>query len=408
MRLVASGSELARTSVAPPDRQRTPEHCPNAPITVRDAEGTDMTAPVVLHLNNEPVLGPASRFVHAFSRLADDGLLVHVPAAPRALLNEGGRQHALREISRIARAVRPDLVFVQSPHAFPWEYQDASALLSSLGSPPVVYWEGDAWGGRKPLVRSTIAWLGHADHVFSVAVGAQAALLGRHTRTPVRYVPNVVPGPLTGGEEKGPPGMDVTTVDVAHIGNRCVRFGFLERLDGALDRQRLSRGLCSMRDRRVALYGHGWRGRAARGRVPFERQLDYMRDARITCGWNHYQGYTGYFSDRLPIAIYSGRTHVSSRSPGLGWLPGPDRGLHLCDTPAEAVSVIRGLLCRDPEELHAAAVRGHHWSRDRLSDLQALLYMLGDEMELPPPHDDPWRSIAELQQCALAPTARRA
>lgn len=335
----------------------------------------------------------------AFDRLADDGLLVHVPVAPQSLLPAGDARSVLREVRRVAHEVSPDLVFVRSPQSFRWTAHSVRALLGELGSPPVVLRESDAWGGRKPLEERVVAWLAHADRVFSVAVGEQAALLQRHARTQVRYAPHVLPNQLLDAEGVSVPDIDLATVDVAHLGNCYVRFGLVERVDGARERLRVSRGLRSLPHCRVALYGHGWRGPSARGLVAFNQQIVVLRDARITVGWDHYQRYAGYFSNRLPIGMYSGRVHISSRSPGLGWLPGPDSGLHLVDTPAEAVDRVRQLLRRDPQELHAAGLRAHRWIRDRFTNLHVLLYMLGEDMALPAPPDDPWRAVCELDPC---------
>lgn len=353
-----------------------------------------MTAPVVLHISNEPALGPSAGFSSAFARLEDAGLLAHVAVAPLALLQDGSVEQALSTLRQIARDTPPDLVFVQSPHAFPWTAENVPALLSGLGSPTVVYWEGDAWGGRKPLSAGSAAWLAHADTVFSVGLGEQAALLDRHARTPVRYVPNVLPGQLLDTEEDPVPGIGRTAFDVAQIGNCYMRFGVLELVDGARERARLVRGLRSLPGCRVALYGSGWRGRAAQGPIPFGRQLAALRDARVTVGWNHYQRYRGVFSNRLPICMYAGRVHVSSRPPGVDWLPGPESGLHLVDSPAQAVDRVRELVHADPGELHAAGLRARRWCRDRLTDFHALLYMLGGELALPAPPEDPWSSVA--------------
>ncbi|MDG4863439.1 hypothetical protein P8605_35390, partial [Streptomyces sp. T-3] len=153
-----------------------------------------MTAPLVLQLSNEPTLTDGSRFVRAFGALASEGLLAHTAVSPVALLPAGFAQ-ALEGTRAAVRGLRPDVVFVQSPGAFFWTPTQVRELLASLGDPPVVCWEGDAWGGRKRIPSGTAAWLGEATAVFSVALGPQSALLGQHTDAPVRYVPNVLPLP---------------------------------------------------------------------------------------------------------------------------------------------------------------------------------------------------------------------
>ncbi|MFB7864692.1 hypothetical protein [Streptomyces sp. NPDC056069] len=348
-----------------------------------------MTPPLVLQVANERVLGPSSRFVRAFGLLASDGLLRHTVVSPLAVLGEG-RETALRRLHAEVGELRPAAVFVQSPGAFPWTDEDVRALLSLLGDPPVVFWEGDAWGGRKQLTPASQAWLGAADRVHSVALGPQAALLRRHSRASVRYVPHVLP--LSFDDTPVPsPGEAVD--DVVAMGNCYVRFGCWERVEGGLDRARMVRGLRRLPGCRLSVYGTRWRGRGARGPAPFPRQVDVLRQGRITAGWDHFSGYPRYFSDRLPIALYAGRPHVTSRQPGLDWLPGPGTGLHLCATPGAAVSAVQRLLATADDELHAAGLRGHAWVRDRFTDREALLHMLGGLVALPLPPADPWQAF---------------
>ncbi|MEU6880248.1 hypothetical protein [Streptomyces sp. NPDC046712] len=350
-----------------------------------------MTPPLVLQIANERVLEPGSRFVRAFGRLASDGLLRHAVVSPLALLG-GGRDVALEELRCQVGELRPDVVFVQSPGAFPWTGDDVRALLAPLGDPPVVFWEGDAWGGRKQLTPGSVAWLGAAARVYSVALGPQAALLRRQSPAPVRYVPHVLP--LSFDDTPVPP-LGEACDDVVTVGNCYVRFGLWGGLEGSLDRVRLVRGLRRLPSCRLAVYGARWRGRGARGPAPFHRQVEVLRQGRVTAGWDHFTGYPGYFSDRLPIALSAGRPHVTSRQPGLEWLPGPDTGLHLVATPAEAVSTVRGLLAADDDELHTAGLRGHAWVRERLTDREALLHMLGGLVTLPSPPADPWQAFAQ-------------
>ncbi|MDG4866076.1 glycosyltransferase, partial [Streptomyces sp. T-3] len=131
----------------------------------------------------------------------------------------------------------------------------------------------------------------------------------------------------------------------------------------------------------------------ALGPVPYERQTEALRRGRIAVGWDHFHHYAGFYSDRLPISWHSGRPLVNSRQPDLNWLPGPDHGLHLAATPADAVRTVRDLLAADPEALHAAALRGRAWVRERLTDREALLHMLGFLMPLPAPPADPWQAF---------------
>ncbi|MET8326500.1 hypothetical protein [Streptomyces sp. NPDC005181] len=368
-----------------------------------------MSAPSVLHLSNEPSLQAGPRFSRAFAGFEASGSLRCTVVSPRALLAEGATpEEAFARTVSAAREAAPDLVFVQTPGPFPWNDERVRALLHATGSPPVVFWDGDAWGGRKALPGSALAWLRRADQVFTVAAGQQAELFRSVSRGHVRYVPHVLPPAVDPPDGAAPAdagrtpanradAVDAGTTDrpdVAVVGNRYLRFGVLERVAGSRDRARLVRGLQRIPGIRTAVYGHGWRGPGARGPLPFAAQLSALGRARITAGWDHYNRHHGYFSDRLPIALCAGRAHVTSRQPGMDWLPGPDHGLYLADTPAAAVSVVESLLTEEPAELDSAAARGAAWVRERLTDREALCHMLGGYVPLPAPPADPWARFA--------------
>lgn len=352
-----------------------------------------MSAPVVLHLNNELELTRRSRFTGAFRRLQAEGHLGHVPAAPRAALLGGGRRAALDSLEKAVLDSRPDIVFVQSPHGFPFSYEEIARLLRLAGSPLVVYQEGDAWGGNKRLPESSRSWLRVADAVFSVAGGAQLAMLQRIARKPVRYVPHTLPLDCFPEQDRPAPPGDAAVFDVVTIGNSVVRARVLPRLPGAGERARVVRGLGRL-GCRLGVFGSGWHGPHARGPLPFERQIAVLRSARMSVGWDHYGRYPGYFSDRLPISGAAGRVHVSQRRPGMEWLPGPQDGLHLMPTPRDVVDRVAELLHEEQHELDSAGERLRRWVRSRLTDLHSVQFMLGGFLPLPSPPADPWQRIA--------------
>lgn len=354
-----------------------------------------MSPPVVLHLSCDVALKHDSRFVHDFRRLADDGHLVHVPVAPQELAVRDGVEQAVRALVQLAHESRPDVILVETPHGMPIGRGEVRQIVDAAGRPPVVYWEGDAWGRRKRLLESIRAWLGVADQVFSIAMGHQYRLLRAHTRAPIRYVPHVLPHVVRTAATDRVPDIHETTEDVTVIGNHLCRLDVLGGLPGSLARRKLVRGLQRL-DCRLAIYGSRWRGRGARGILPFAEQVPALQRSRISAAINHFPKHPGNFSDRLPISLYAGRVHVTGRVLGADWLPDPDHGLYLANTPAHAVTLVRELLREDPSVLHAAGLRGRLWVLDHLTDLHALQYMLGSYLPLPSPPADPWQAIADF------------
>lgn len=339
--------------------------------------------PLVLHVSNEhPPVSPDYGFLRAFRELSAGGVLRHEWIAPAA---------APERIAGLTAGARPDLVFVQSPQPHRWTEREVAGLLRGLGSPPVVVWEGDAWGGRKRLRAQNVAWFRHADTVYSVALGAQAELLRRAGRRPVRYVPNVAP--LCFAEAPEEPGLPR---GVALVGSRLTYFG-IELIADDRERTRLAAKLSRLPSCELSVYGRGWRGPHARGPVPYDDQLGAMRRALITVGWDRFRGYSGYYSDRLPIALCAGRVHVASRQPDLDWLAGgPKDGLHLMDSPREAAERVRDLIAAGPERLLADGAGGRAWVRTHLTELHALRHMLAHHLPVPAPRSGPWPAIAAL------------
>ncbi|MFD7443122.1 hypothetical protein [Streptomyces sp. NPDC059909] len=311
----------------------------------------------------------------------------------------GGREAALATLERTVVESRPDVVFVQSPHGFPFSYEDVVRVLRTAGSPVVVYQEGDAWGGNKRLPPSSHSWLRAADVVFSVAGGAQLIMLQAIARVPVRYVPHTLPLDCFPEQDRPAPPGDHAAFDVVTIGNSVTRARVVPRLPGAWERVRVVRGLRRL-GCRFGVFGAGWHGPHALGPIPFEQQIAVLHTARISVGWDHYGHYPGYFSDRLPICGAAGRVHVGQARPGMGWLPGPRDGLHLVRTPREVKVRVRELLAQEQRELDLSGERLRRWVGARLTDLQSLQFMLGDFLPLPPPPSDPWQRISAWEDCA--------
>ncbi|WP_344628616.1 hypothetical protein, partial [Kitasatospora arboriphila] len=149
----------------------------------------------------------------------------------------------MRSMVGVVREVRPEVVFVQSPHAFGTGEGDVRAVVGAARGAAVVYWEGDAWGGLKRFTAAGRAWLGAADRVFSIAMGPQARLLRSFTRAPIGYVPHVLPYEVRPAAGDRVPDIGAATVDVTVVGSRQVRLGVVGCLPGAKDRQRLVRAL---------------------------------------------------------------------------------------------------------------------------------------------------------------------
>ncbi|SDK51186.1 glycosyltransferase [Streptomyces indicus] len=324
--------------------------------------------PLVLQLSNEARdHGPDNRFVPAFAELAAEGLLRHRYLAPAV---------TPPDLRALAREEPPALLMVQSPQARTWSERQVRELLGALGGPPVLVWEGDAWGGPlKQPRRSNLAWMRRATVVSSVAAGEQQAMLRRAAGVPVHYSPHAAALRFHADEDDPGP----VSSQVTFLGTRRTFCG-VELLPDDRERLDLVRRLARMDGCDLAVYGRSWSGSYARGPVPFHEQLAVMRRGLLTAGWDRYRSHTGYASDRLAIALCAGRVHVTSRQPGLEWLPGPEEGLYLADTPREAAELVRELLREDPAELLARGARGRAWVRAHLTETHVLRHLLAPHL----------------------------
>jgi len=350
--------------------------------------------PTILHVTDDRAMNPVLRFTRGFTALSQEGLIRHRVIAPLATADRQSPAAALRELAHVAEQTRPDLLFVHPIGALPWTDDYLAALLRRAGSPHIVFWEGDAISDYRAKQSNRSVWYRAADTVFTTGLGATRRAVSRYTRRPPRYVPNVIPGCLL--TPAAIPPITEAAYDAMQIGHLFTRLGLYDGVAGARKRRRTVNGIRRLPGCRTAVYGAGWRGRGALGLLPFDAQVSAMRTARFSFSWSHFPGRFGEFSDRLPISMYAGRPHIGTRPGPVSWLPGPDQGLHLTGSPAETVALARELLHTDDTTLDSMGRALHHWVRDRLTERNALLHMLGPILGLPAPPADPWGAIAEM------------
>jgi len=112
------------------------------------------------------------------------------------------------------------------------------------------------------------------------------------------------------------------------------------------------------------------------GHLPYQDQVKAMRQALITVNWDHFPHLESYYSDRLPISMLAGRVHVTTKHPRTSWLPGQEDGLILVENERDVVHVLEELLGQTPEELLRLGQRANAWAVERVSDVEAMRFML--------------------------------
>jgi len=236
----------------------------------------------------------------------------------------------------------------------------------------IIYHENDAYGRGKPMPVDAVRMADAADHVFTSGAGAFKSALER-------WCPNVdyVPPGWDQARYSDPDAPFADELDLVMVGNRVTSRVPWRRMPGALDRETLGARVERSADRfRAAIYGRGWKGVAARGWLAYDHQVKLLRRARVSVNWDYFPEEPSYFSDRLPISLFSGRPHVTTRHPGYEWLPTEQSGLYLADSPDEVFEIAVALLKADPEQLLVEAARGRAWAERYLSQQHVTTFML--------------------------------
>jgi hypothetical protein len=347
-------------------------------------------------ITNELHCGDEPGFRDALCQLVDSHLLdAALVLAPRADAQTTSPETVQDRIVEKVAEFRPHIVIIMSPASFPWHKRSVRAIRSQCPDSLIFYWEGDAWGGAKAAKPCMRWWAECADIVFSVALGRQASFFQKCGASRVQHIPNTYCH-VTFSEPLARQGIQASAIDadVAMIGNSGMRLGFLARIPGSRDRAQLVRRLQKDATLTTAIYGSGWRGRGALGQIPYGEQIARIQSARMSIGWDNFPTLPESSSDRLPIALFAGRPHITNYHLGRAWLPDASDGLFVVRSPRQAHELARELCRLQDEELVALGLRAHLWARDHVSDLQSMQFMLSfGSRRLSRPTGQPWDSL---------------
>lgn len=353
------------------------------PLRSQFSDPTDRIRLVMLTNEREPNAEPGLR--EALAHMQSTGEIAAWSAIAPALVGASWSTQFNREVERI----RANVVLALSPGS---GHFGLPRLLEDRDDVVVLYWEGDAYGRAKPISAEMRRWAQRSDILFSVAGPPQAeSLLSIGTKR-IQLILNTYCQVTFARYAEEDPLLENPDLDVVVVGSRVTRLRFFSALPGGAKRVRLVRGLRTL-NLRVRIFGGGWRGSSCEGAIPYSRQAEVMRRARITANWDHYDQFEGFSSDRLPISLLAGRIHVTSRHPGVdAWSSAP--GLIQVDSVQQALEQV-DRLSKEPEDLLLEeGKKAWLWARGRVSDREAARFMLRfvDDRIAPPP-TDPWDSL---------------
>ena len=158
------------------------------------------------------------------------------------------------------------------------------------------------------------------------------------------------------------------------IGSRMSSKLPFKRMPGSSMRRQLAARFTSRFGSRFAVFGSGWTGPSAHGPVPYAGQAEvYGRSAAVLGCNNLYAKYS--FSDRLPIALQSGRPLIHEFVEGAQEVFGVDSGVRWFRSIEEALHLTEEIL-NNPEQALVQAERARLLAEDRFTTYDALGYMI--------------------------------
>lgn len=300
---------------------------------------------------------------------------------------------------RILRAIRSinfNVLIIFSPSGFPTSEMDFDEILSAIGGRPIIYWEGDPWaypGKKKGVTTQMSWWMKNSEVVFSTAGEPHLSIFETAGAKYVKRTINTYCHLKFAREELNPPLNNISelSTDVLMIGNNLSRVPGLTGIPGSLGRWQLATRLHFTKEFTHKIYGQNWPKGWAAGSLEYSAQGEQIRAAKININWDHFPDYEGYSSDRLAVALISGRPHVTTRHLRMSWAPGVDEGLFQESTPFNIISRARQLLSIDPQKLELVGLNGYNWARHRISHRESARHILSSIFpEISRPPAEPW------------------
>jgi hypothetical protein len=292
-----------------------------------------------------------------------------------------------------------DIVVIWSPGLCPSTETQFNQIIEAINSRPILYWEGDPWGRageKKPVTKQMSWWMRHSEIVFSTVTKPHFSIFKELGAKSIRHIPNTYCHFKFSNEETSPPNIDFpnSDVDFSIISSNTARIPGLTGSPGALRRWELVTRAHFGSKYSSRLYGGYWPRGWSEGFLSYELQAQEIRKSKVNLNWDNFDRYEDYASDRLPIALLAGRPHVTTKHPGMLWLPNENIGLFQETSPKKVLDRGKELLSIDPKIRIKLGLDAHNWVKNRLSHREAARYIMSTFYEhLKKPPADPWEKL---------------
>jgi hypothetical protein len=327
---------------------------------------------------NEPEPGAFPDVRDAFDGYVAEGLLDEYRVYPHTARGNDGLDgdQVGAELVELAREHEPAVVLWFHTGRLALQQGALHGIRSSPGRPLFGYVEGDEYHWLyKPAPRQMLSLAAACDAAFLVADALLAAELRRRGCGDVLYIPSATDDVRFGAplDPDAEPEWDAVVVG----SNVRPRFGLLRDWPGMRLRRAVVELLARRLGSRFAVFGPGWTGPCAKGPIPFTRQDEAYRNARVGVGTQALTVPPGRyaFSNRLPIMLGSGSLVAYSRGVGYEELFPPGNPVWFGDA-EDAWRQVRGLLDLDDGEALARRRSGQRLALDAFAIKHVYRYVV--------------------------------
>ena len=353
--------------------------------------------PRLLLLTNEGRPGGATGQIDGYELMVESGEI----ASCRAVSHKEGfdATSAFQRVLESVRRIDYDVVVIWTPGLFPSTETQFTEIVRAINGRPVLYWEGDPWGragDKKPVTKQMSWWMSHSEIVFSIAVEPHFSIFKELGAKSIRHISQTYCHLKFTNEEKYPPTLDSLNggVDFSIMASNTARIPGLTGSPGALRRWELVTRAHFESKYSSRLYGAKWPKGWSEGFLSYELQAQEIRKSKVNLNWDNFDKYEDYASDRLPIALLAGRPHVTTKHPGMLWLPNENIGLYQEKSPKKVLDRGKELLSIDPKIRFKLGLDAHNWVKNRLSHREAARYIMSTFYEqIKKPPADPWEKL---------------
>jgi len=164
--------------------------------------------------------------------------------------------------------------------------------------------------------------------------------------------------------------------DIVMIGNHLKSRIPFNSMPGVLKRELVAKALYKRHGKRFAVFGSGWEKYPfSAGPVPFFQQEEILHSSNMSVGVDHFLTYNQYYSDRLPIALFSGVPHLSWQTPELDLLFNEGKHIYYFKSVEESVMKSDNILSGEVEDVSQVAsqavslIRSNYIERVRMKKL---------------------------------------